>query len=484
QGSNSRIPSLVGQASNRRYVPIRTNGLPEHLGANQNVLEPLAINLGNTGEPASAPGDTSPPTVAESSTNTQTSQQTAASPPAEEVNHAFPSSSMTGPQTTAGPAPMLPAEGTGQGAVEEPTTIPSRGTALVSVSDQGVQTDMENIKGPALVELTTRCDRLENLLGLLMVKTLTFVENVSQPSTTCASSASSTSGTTQTSLDVHPAGESSVSNDRCQECIELKRQISHLEQDHNIEQESHWEIRDNLTQMIEEKDRQTSERIGHLEKNLQNASADLQRVATELDKYKMRASYLQGKLRGQHRPRGNVTGARLFTKQNRHELRAFAAYIQRLTAEPRGAVSPPTVSSNPAVQNLRHKQQIEVESNTNTDSRRPHLHQQSDESRNMMLPHVNEKEVTFLLPNDEQSPRKQEQGTTSHTKQPRANTVTMTQQEALSNTDRRSNVLDNNTDRIKAKAGRNRKPQSRHVKLEVTQRQNYGLAILDDALST
>jgi hypothetical protein len=428
---------------------------------NQDVLVQLVINLVNTRDTVSVARDASSVAVAvaESSSNTQTSQRTPESSDTEEVNHAIPSSSVSGPQTTGGPAATLSAEGTGQGAVEELTTIPeaSRGTASVSVSDPGVQTEIDNI-------------------------TMGFLDNASPPSTTRASSASSTSGTTQTRYDVHHVGESSAANDRCQECPKSEKHISLLKKYHNIQQRSQWQTNDNLTKMVEEKDRQTSEKIDHIEKRLENLSADLQRVTAERDKYEIRATYLRGKLRGQHRLRGNVTRARRLTEPNGRKLRAFAAYVQILTAQAKDIVSQPTVSPHPEVPKLHHKQQVDVESNANTDSRRLHLHQQAEESRTIMQNNVDEKKVAVLLPNDIQSPQEQEQGTssevvTSHTEQAETNTVTTAQQEALSNTNRRSKILDSNADRSKAKVKRDRKPQSRCVKLEVINRRGHRCVI-------
>ncbi|CAH0024987.1 unnamed protein product, partial [Clonostachys rhizophaga] len=488
RGRSSRIPSPISQQSDRRHFPfIHINKQPEDPSASQNVLQQLAINIGNTGETASVAGDTNPVAVAESSSNTQASQQTAASSATEEVNHVILSSSVTGAQTTAGPAPMLSTDGTGQGPMEESTGIPgaSRGSTSVSVSDQGVQTEMEKTTSPALVESVAWCDGLENTLGLLVVKMLAFLENASPPSTTRASSASSTSDTTQTSYDVHPVGAYCAANEPCQKCIKLKERISLLEEYLKFQQESQWKTNDNLTEMVEGKDRQATERIDHIETRLENVSTDLQRVETERDIFKTKATYLQGKLSGHHHLRGNARRARRFTKQNRHALRDFNACIQKVTAQLKDTASQLTVSPHPEVQRFRHEQQIDADSITNIESRRLHLHQQAGESRNIMRNNLNEKEVAFLLPNDIQSPQKEEQGTssevvTSHIEQPKANTVTTAKQEAFSNTNRKSKILDSDIYRSKAKVKRDRKPQSRCVKLEA---ENYGLPILDDALS-
>lgn len=455
---SSRIPSPIG-GGDRRYSPsIHTNRQEEDSGVNQNVPEQLVISLVNTGDTVSVVRDTSSVAVAESSSNTQTSQQTPASSATEEANHPIPSSSVNGPQTTGGPAATLSADSTGQGAVEELTTVPeaSRGTASVSVSDQDIQTEIDNT-------------------------TMGFLENASPPSTTRASSGSSTSGTTQTSYDVHPIGETSAANEPCQECIELKKRISLLEAYHEFQQQSQWETTDILTNMVEEKDHQTSERMDHIENRLENVSADLQKVARERDKYEIRATYLQGKLSGHHRPRDNARRAQRFTNDNRHSLSDFAACIQKMTAQLKDIASQLTASPHPEVQKLRHEQQIDAESNTNTDSRRLHLHQLAEESRTVMRNNADEKEVAVLWPNDIQSPQEQEQGTssevaTSHTEQPKTNTVTTAQQEALSNTNRRSKVLDSNT-RSKAKVKRERKPQSRCVKLEVINRRGHRCVI-------
>ncbi|VUC24022.1 unnamed protein product [Clonostachys rosea] len=301
-----------GQAGSSGSLPpgphfpsLHINGQPEASNPNHNLLEQLEINFRIAEGTASVAGDTSHATFTGSSTNPRTGQQIASSPNTEDIDYVIPSDSVTNPQTATGPIPILLAERTRQSAEGEATTVPgpSRATAPVSASDQAVRTKMENNPSLAMASSVRSGELLENslsnALGLLVVNTnkmLAFMENASQPSLTHANKAFSTLGSVQASYDAHAAGESSAENDRCQDCMELRKRITHLEEDHNIEQESKWAMEKNLTKMIKDVHLQTKERICHLEVSLGNFSDDVQRLSEEVEKYKTKATFLQDKL--------------------------------------------------------------------------------------------------------------------------------------------------------------------------------------------